>query len=39
MANKRNRSQLGWLLFSIIINPVLALIILSFLGEKKGVFA
>ena len=34
MAEKRNRNQLGWIIVSLIGSPMLAVILLTYLGEK-----
>lgn len=35
MANKRGRSKFGWFLFSFLISPLFAIIILACLGETE----
>lgn len=35
MAEKRGRSQAGWFIFSLFFSPLLAIVIISLLGETE----
>lgn len=35
LAEKRNRSQFLWVLVAIVATPLTAVVLLSYLGEKK----
>ena len=35
LAEKRNRSQFLWVLIAIVATPLTAVVLLSYLGEKK----
>ena len=36
MANKRGRDVFGWVVFALLLSPLLAIILLAFLGETKA---
>lgn len=36
MANNRNRSAIGWVVFALFFNPIITIIILSIIGESSS---
>lgn len=36
MAGKRHRNRFGWVLMSLLISPLIAIIALAVLGDAKG---